>query len=128
LLYVDDEEALVFLATRALVRFGHTVSGFTDPVAALEAFRTHPNNFDIVVTDLSMPEMSGFDLTRELHAILPSVPVLVMTGYIHAGDEAKAREVSISELVLKPATMDELAEVLDRLLRSANPNDSALPR
>jgi len=55
-LYVDDEEALVFLASRVLSRLGHSISGFTNPKEALEAFRAHPQNFDVLVTDLSMPQ------------------------------------------------------------------------
>lgn len=124
-LYVDDEEALVFLATRVLARFGHSVTGFTDPEAALEAFRAHPADFDVVVTDLSMPQMSGFELTRELLAIRADIPVLMTSGYIRPEDEGRAREVGVSELILKPATMDELAMVLDRTFRSTNPTSQS---
>ncbi len=116
-LYVDDEEALVFLATRALAQFGHDVRGFIDPRSALEAFRSQAQNFDVVVTDLSMPEMSGFDLAHELRAVRPEVPVLMLTGYIRAEDELAAQQAGVRELLLKPTTMDELAQVLDTCLR-----------
>jgi len=118
-LYVDDEEALVFLASRALSRLGHQISGFTDPREALEAFRAHPQDYDIVVTDLSMPHMSGFDLAREVLAVRRGTPVLLTTGHIGAEDERNARAAGICEVILKPATMDELGQVLDRLFRDS---------
>jgi CheY-like chemotaxis protein len=118
-LYVDDEEALVFLASRVLSRMGHGISGFTDPKEALETFRARPQDFDIVVTDLSMPHMSGLDLAREVLAVCPGMPVLMTTGYIRDEDEHNARAAGIRELILKPATMDELGRVLDRLFRES---------
>ena len=117
-LYVDDEEALVFLADRVLSRLGYQISSFTDPEEALEALRAHPQEFDVVVTDLSMPHMSGFELAREVLALRPGMPVLLITGYIRAEDEDRARAAGIGEIILKPATMDELGRVLDRLIHT----------
>ncbi|MGP1677914.1 MAG: hybrid sensor histidine kinase/response regulator [Burkholderiales bacterium] len=119
-LYVDDEEALVMLASRVLSHLGHQISGFIDPEQALAAFRAHPQDFDVVVTDLSMPHMSGFELAREVLAVRPGIPVLMTTGYIGAQDEGKARAAGIREVILKPVTMDELGDVLDRLIRTAS--------
>jgi CheY-like chemotaxis protein len=101
-----------------LSRLGHRISGYTDPKEALRAFRERPQDYDIVVTDLSMPHMSGFDLARELLMTRPEIAILMTTGYIRTEDEGKAREVGIRELVLKPVTIDELARVLDRLFRA----------
>lgn len=115
-LYVDDEEALVLLARRALSRHGQRISGFTDPMKALAAFRMHPQDYDVVVTDMSMPHMSGFDLAREVLDLRPCIPIVMTTGYIRAEDEITAREVGIRELVPKPIPMDELARIIDRLL------------
>jgi len=119
-MYVDDEEALVFLATRALERHGHKVSGFLDPVAALERFRAQPGEFDVVVTDLSMPHMSGFELARSLLAIRADMPVLMTSGYIKTEDELQSRAIGIRELILKPNTMDDLVEVLNQLFRTVD--------
>ena len=118
-MYVDDEEPLVFLASRVLSRLGHSVSGYTDPKQALAAFRERPLDFDVVVTDLSMPHMSGFELAREVLALRPDTPVLMTSGYIRAEDESRARAAGIRELILKPVTMDELGRVLDRILRDS---------
>jgi CheY-like chemotaxis protein len=67
--------------------------------------------------------MPGFDFARELLAMRPGIPVLVTTGYIRAEDEDNARAAGISELLLKPATMDELGQVLDRMLRSGESSE-----
>ncbi len=114
---LDDEEALVLLASRALTRLGHQVTGFTDPEEALKAFGANPQGFDVVVTDLSMPHLSGFDLAREVLALCPEMTVLMTTGYVRAEDEHLARELGIRELFPKPATMDELGLALDRVVR-----------
>ncbi len=76
----------ISLASRVLSRLGRSISGFTDPKAALEAFRTQPQDYDIVMTDLLMPDMSGFDLAREVLALRPNMPVLMTTGYIGGED------------------------------------------
>lgn len=117
-LYLDDEEALVLLASRALSRLGHQVSGFTDPLVALETFRSRPQDFDVVVTDLSMPHMSGSEFAGEVLAIRPGMPVLMMTGHLDVGDESDVRTIGIRKVILKPATIDELGAALDGLLRA----------
>jgi PAS domain S-box-containing protein len=118
-LYVDDEEALVLLAGRVLARLGHHVDSHTDPREALEVFRADPQKFDIVVTDLSMPHMSGFEFARDILALRPGIPVLIATGYLRAEDDASARAIGVREVILKPTTMDEFGRVLDRLCRDS---------
>jgi PAS domain S-box-containing protein len=115
LLYIDDEEALVMLATRSLSKLGYEVTGFTDPVKAVQAFRENPQHFAAVITDLSMPGMSGADLAREILAIRPDVPVVVTSGYIRPEDEADARVIGVTDVILKPDTIDELAKALQRV-------------
>ena len=119
-LYVDDEEALVFLVTRVLERLGHSVTGFTDPEAALQAFRARPHAFDAVVTDLSMPGLSGFDLAREIRALRPDTPLLLTSGHVRPEDEQSARLLGIREVILKPDTANDLGEILDRLFRESD--------
>ena len=107
-----------FLPAGCSRAWGTASPGFTDPKEALAAFRAQPQDFDIVVTDLSMPHMSGFELAREVLALRPGMPVLMTTGYIRAEDEDSARAAGIRELILKPVTMDELGRVLDAKLRN----------
>jgi len=123
-LYVDDEEALVLLASRVLSRLGHRISSFTDPREALAAFRERPRDYDVVVTDLSMPHMSGFEFASEVLGVRPGMPVLMTTGYVRAGDEDHARAVGIRQLILKPATMDDLGQTLDLMFRKQDEEEN----
>ena len=117
ILYVDDEEALVYLATRKLEHLGYKVSGFTDAESALQEFRLRPDEFDLVVTDVSMPRMSGLELARELIALRANIPIIATSGYLRPEDEAKAEEVGIREFLLKPVTIDTLTRTLGIVCR-----------
>jgi PAS domain S-box-containing protein len=119
LLYVDDEDALVMLATRSLCKLGYEVTGFTDPVKALQTFKENPQHFAAVITDLSMPGMSGAELAREIIAIRRDVPVVITSGYIRPEDEANARVIGVRDMILKPDTIDELAKALQRVFNAA---------
>jgi PAS domain S-box-containing protein len=114
-MYVDDEEALVFLATRALERQGYRVTGHTSPAQALLDFSANPQAFDVVVTDLSMVGMTGIVLATELMKVRPDIPVLLTSGYIRAEDREAARVCGIRDFIQKPHTMGELGPVLKRL-------------
>lgn len=114
-MYIDDEEALVYLMTRVLQRSGYEVTGFSDAERALQTLRERPSDFDVVVTDLSMPGMSGFHVARAIGEIREDLPVVVTSGYVRAEDRAIAREIGVRELVLKPDTVEELASVLEEL-------------
>ena len=126
ILYVDDEPPLVLLAERVLPRFGYQVIGHTDPLQALQAFRAQPRDFDAVVTDLSMPRMSGFELVRELLATRADVPILMMSGYVRPEDQRVAAELGIRDLILKPNTFEELGQALSVLFNEA-PRDKPAP-
>ncbi|HKP55415.1 MAG TPA: PAS domain-containing protein [Polyangiales bacterium] len=115
ILIVDDEPTLVSVTTRILSRVGYRVTGHTDAHAALAAFRAAPDAFDAVVTDLSMPSMSGFDLVRELVALRADIPVLMTSGYLGDDARAQAETAGIRELIPKPNTVEMLGEALDRL-------------
>ena len=116
-LFVDDDEAIVFLMTRLLERQGYRVRGFTDAREALAAARANPRQFDLAVTDFNMPHMSGLDMARALHEIHPELPVAVASGYITDALREEAPAAGVKELVYKPNTVDELCEVVSRLAR-----------
>ncbi|HLK15931.1 MAG TPA: PAS domain S-box protein [Fimbriimonadaceae bacterium] len=116
ILYVDDDEALVFMVTRMLRRSNYQVAGYTRPSEALEAFRAAPDSFDLAVSDMSMPQLDGPALVRELRAIRPELPVVLVTGYIRDRDRIVAEELGVTELVLKPNTVAELAGAISRML------------
>ena len=109
-LFVDDEEPLMEVATRTLADLGYAPTGFTSSAAALAAFRAQPERFDVLITDERMPEMSGSALIREVRGMRSSMPVLLMSGFLTA--TAKADEV-----LQKPLSARDLAASLARVLR-----------
>jgi CheY-like chemotaxis protein/anti-sigma regulatory factor (Ser/Thr protein kinase) len=118
-MYVDDETALVSLLSRVLNRMGHRVTAFTDPREALRAFTENPRDFDVVVTDLAMPHVSGLDLARQLRAVRGDLPMVLTSGCVRPGDQKLAAEYGISEIILKPDTIEDLGHALDRIFREA---------
>jgi signal transduction histidine kinase/CheY-like chemotaxis protein len=112
ILHVDDEEALVLLTGRFLRRLGYRVTGFTDAREALRAFEAQPNDFDAVITDVTMHAMSGFDLVREVRRRRADMPVVVMSGYFRANDLREAEALGLSALLVKSSTVDELGQSL----------------
>jgi PAS domain S-box-containing protein len=116
-LYVDDEESLVYLVTRVLERLGYRVSGYTDPCAALKAFQADPSAYAALVTDLSMPNMSGIELAQQVLRARPSLPVVMMSGYVRPKDREQVQQAGVRDLLLKPNTVEELGAVLHRLMQ-----------
>ena len=117
-LYVDDEASLVLLARRALERLGYRVTGHHDPIEALQDFNARPDAFDVVVTDLSMPGMSGFELARGVLATRPDIPLLMTSGYVRPQDEEAAHNIGVRAVILNPNTADDLGKMLDRLFKA----------
>jgi CheY-like chemotaxis protein len=113
--YVDDDELLLSLVGRKLTRLGYSVRSEQDPHAALLNFRKDPHAVDVVVTDLSMPGIRGFDLAQFMLAIRPDLPVIVTSGFVTPEDQLTARKIGVRELLLKPNTADELGALLDKL-------------
>ena len=115
-MYVDDDEALVFLVKRALTRKGFDVTTFTDPRAAVATLRDQPTAFDLVVTDYNMPGYSGLELLREARLIRPELPIALASGYVTAEIEQNALAEGARALIHKPNDVDEMCETLQRLL------------
>ena len=120
IMYVDDDEALVFLVDRALTRKGFAVSTFTDPRLAVEALRARPRDFDLLVTDYNMPGYCGLDLLREARLIRPELPVALASGYVTPEIEQSALNEGARALIHKPNDVDEMCETLQQLLQSSD--------
>jgi len=116
ILFVDDEPVLAMLGERFLTRLGYTPVIQTDARAALADFRESP--FDLVITDLTMPHLSGIELARHLWEIRPDTRVVLTTGYSASLDPQRAHEIGFRELLLKPYTVHGLGEALQRALKS----------
>jgi PAS domain S-box-containing protein len=112
ILLIDDEDALVRLGTILLTKQGYRVTGCTDPQSAIRQFRREPEAFHAVVTDLSMPGMSGFDCAKELLEVRPDIPIVLTSGYVRPEDEVTAKRVGIRTVVTKPAALDQLPQIL----------------
>ena len=114
-MYVDDEAALVSLVTRMLESLGYEVSGFTSPEAALQEFAARPDDYDLLVTDLSMPGMSGIEVAQRLLRIRPDLPVIVTSGYVRPSDESRALAIGVKAMLLKPNTIRELGTMVHQV-------------
>jgi CheY-like chemotaxis protein len=115
-MYVDDDEALVFLVQRLLRRRGYVVSGFTDPHAATAALRADPDRYDLLVTDYNMPGFCGVDLVREARLIRPGLPVALASGYVTTEIEQAALAEGARALIHKPNDVEELCATVQRLV------------
>ena len=124
ILFVDDEEPIVFMAQQILERLGYQVTSRTSSVEALEAFKAKPDGYDLVITDLTMPNMTGIQLSQALLKIKPNIPIILCTGFSEQINGVKAEAVGISGYVMKPVIKIELAkkirEALDQDRKTAN--------
>jgi CheY-like chemotaxis protein len=116
---VDDQRSLVALAEETLAELGYEPMGFDSSVAALEAFRADPQRFDLVLTDETMPDLSGVELAREIRRVRPELPIVLMSGYSGAQLTARARATGVAEVLRKPLVARDIAEALGRALRTA---------
>lgn len=111
-LLVDDEEMLAEMGREMLEELGYEVTAMTDSSKALELVRAQPARFDVVVTDMTMPGMTGVDLSRKLLSIRPDLPIILCTGYSELITEEKAREIGIRGFAQKPLSLQILANLL----------------
>lgn len=121
-MYVDDDQALVFLIVRALTRKGFVVTAFNDPHEAQDVLAANPFAFDLLVTDYNMPGYSGIDLLRQAKIIRPSLPVALASGYVTPEMEQSAMFEGASALIYKPNDVNEMCETLQRLLTEQDAN------
>ena len=115
ILFVDDEKAAVDAMVAMLERLGYRTTARTSSIEALEAFRNNPQGFDLVITDMTMPNMTGKDLAKELRPIRSDIPILLCTGFSEQIDEDEAIEMGIS-FVMKPIVIHEISEAIRELL------------
>ncbi len=116
-LFIDDEPMLANLGRKRLENLGYKVVAETKPITALRKFREHPDVFNLVITDMTMPQMTGDKLARELAAIRPDIPIIICTGYNHRIDEKTAKALGVKAFLTKPIAIDDLAEVVNRALK-----------
>ena len=116
ILFVDDEWGLVNIGQQMLKKLGYKVIAKTNPMEALEAFRAQPDKIDLVVTDQTMPDMTGDILAQQIMQLKPGIPIIIFSGFSEKMDKEKARSMGIRKFVMKPIVMMELAETIRRIL------------
>ena len=116
ILLVDDEKALVEVGCRALEHLGYQVVGTTSASEALQLFKDNPRSFGLVITDYTMPKITGTKLAEQLLAINPEVPIILCTGYSEHISAQQSRRLGISQLLIKPINLAELGQAVDQAL------------
>ncbi|MDM8523518.1 response regulator [Desulfococcaceae bacterium HSG8] len=115
-LLVDDEDQIVDVEKQILEQLGYNVTARTNSKKALEVFRERPEKFDIVITDVTMPNMTGIELSREIMRIRPDIPIVLCTGFTELITEDKAKALGIREYVMKPMLKSEIARTIRQVL------------
>ncbi len=116
ILLIDDEEQIVSMEQQMLENLGYEVTARTDSTKALEEFSEQPHNFDLVITDMTMPQMTGDELAQKLLDIKPDIPVILCTGFNEDITEEKALAMGIQKFVMKPVIKNDLATTIRTVL------------
>jgi len=117
ILFVDDEIALVELGEQMLKNLGYRVDKRTSSIEALEAFKFNSDKYDLIITDMTMPNMTGVQLASEIHKIRSDVPIILCTGFSDRISKNNYTEKGISALVMKPILKSELSKVIQKILK-----------
>ncbi|MCW9033484.1 MAG: PAS domain S-box protein [Alphaproteobacteria bacterium] len=115
ILFVDDEADNVSMAEEMLSILGYAVEGYTDPLKALEAFKASPEKFDLLISDQTMPFLTGDLLAKEVMSLKPGMPVLIITGYSETLTPEESKKIGIREYLNKPLSMDDLDEAIRKV-------------
>ncbi|MBA3015722.1 MAG: PAS domain-containing protein [Proteobacteria bacterium] len=119
ILLVDDEEFLVSYGKEFLERLGYSVTGRTSSLEALQTFQNHPEQFDLVITDQTMPGLTGIDLSRRLLQVRPNIPIILCTGFSGLVDEHAAKAAGIKAFTMKPMLKKGIAPLIREVLATA---------
>ncbi|MBU2517507.1 MAG: PAS domain S-box protein, partial [Proteobacteria bacterium] len=120
IMFVDDEASLVEVGSNILRRLGYRVSAFTSSRAALATFQADPQAFDLIITDQTMPGLTGAALTQKVKALRPEIPVVITSGFSHQLSAERAGQLGVTAFVMKPITSKEIARVVRLALDSAS--------
>ena len=116
ILFIDDEEALVEMGEDVLAELGYEVTSRMSSREALALFAADPSRFDLVITDQTMPEMTGVELAKETLTLRPDMPIIMCTGFSYAVDAGTAKAAGIKAFAMKPLTKREIARTIRKVL------------
>lgn len=115
ILFIDDEAAIIEMAEQILQGSGYTVTSFIDGTEALEYFSQQPHEFDLIITDLIMPAITGTELASKLSAINPNIPIILTTGFSEKITAASCAQWGINAVINKPFSINDLLESIEKL-------------
>ncbi|MCX5855515.1 MAG: PAS domain S-box protein [Deltaproteobacteria bacterium] len=116
ILFIDDEPALVEVGSIMLTSLGYYVTSKTSSIEALEVFRVRPYDFDLVITDMTMPNMTGIELAQKIMRTRPGIPIILCTGFSETITPEKAKTLGLREFIMKPIIKIQIAEAIRRVL------------
>ena len=116
ILLVDDEVMIVDVMTQFLSQLGYRTTSMTDSPAALEKFRNQPDQYDLVITDMTMPKLTGIQLTRAMREIRTDIAVIICTGFSDQISIERSKELGIQAFIMKPVVMGEMAKTIRDVL------------
>jgi|GEM_PF-756712 two-component system, cell cycle sensor histidine kinase and response regulator CckA len=116
ILFVDDEKGMIDALKPMLEALGYKLTTRTSSIEALEVFRANPKGFDLLITDMSMPNMTGKDLAMEVMSIRRDIPVILCSGFSEQMDDTKTKEIGISAFIMKPIIIREMADTIRRVV------------
>ncbi|MFH1983224.1 MAG: PAS domain S-box protein [Pseudomonadota bacterium] len=117
ILFVDDEESLIDIGRDFLERLGYRVETRVSAIDAIEAFRTAPKKFDLVISDLTMPKMTGDEMARRMRTIRPDIPIILCSGFSERIHPQATEAIGISAMLMKPIIYADLAHTVHRVLK-----------
>ena len=120
ILFVDDEESLVEMWHEVLEGLGYKVIGKSSSSDALAYFREQPDHFDLVITDQTMPQMTGFHLAKQLLQIRPTIPIILCTGFSDTITPEQAKASGIREYLMKPLSIQDLSAAIRRVVEAGD--------
>ncbi len=120
ILFVDDEPALILMGCRILESLGYKVTPQTNSFEAFELFKNKPEEFDLVITDMTMPLMTGEDLTKQLRKVRVDIPIILCTGYSNKINDKKAKQIGINAFVDKPYSKSDFAKIVREVLDNSS--------
>jgi DNA-binding NtrC family response regulator len=118
--YIDDDETMMLVASRLLQRAGYVVSAYTDARAAIDALRAAPESVDLVVTDFNMPDCSGLDVAGEIAFFRPDLPVIISSGYLTEDLRIRAAALGVRGLLEKENTFEQLCPIVAQVLAAGS--------
>ncbi len=118
ILFVDDEPEITFMGKKMLEKLGYKVSIKSDSLSALEEFKENPEDYSLLVTDQSMPNLTGTELAMLMREIKPDLKVIIITGFVDTISQKDLTQSGVAEVILKPMILNDFSKVIRRVLDS----------